>query len=1077
MLEFVELGEIAWRTKGLDEINLIEYRRFLREVSGLDNDTKDVAQQEGQILEDARHRRQKDRRRQLKAERNDRLHSRHAENWSFEHQGDEPDDSWDNLSRVSTGTASSVRSHRSATIHEELPPLPEPSQISSQDISPAPPPHSDDVETSDFATITGLPTAEEMARQGMVEGFPEIGDLDTVTATGLEGTMYGSYDDDPIRGRTPSLAGSAGSLILEDPQQMSVPDNFSHVPLMTIVQARNAFRDTVLGLEYLHFQGVIHRDVKPANLLQTKDHRVKISDFGVSYMGRERSSTDPDASESEVPDIDEAVELAKTVGTPAFYAPELCQTNADEDVPTPPVTQQIDVWALGVTLYCLIFGRVPFHDHNPFALMAKIAEEGVHIPQRRLKAVEERSASRPSSRGRMFQTKQNYKRSAEDLEYEDVEEDLRDLLRRLFVKDPRQRITLKEVKHHPWVLQGIADPVLWLEETDPARESEAKIQVSREDVQEAVVSLNLIDKITSNLRRGIGNVTGALGLGRSSSTRARAKSSATSNDGHLPPSTASSSSTISQDARRASLRPDESISYALRASKEPEHPLAQSQTASPNSTGPEYHYFPPIHPSTRSMSEASDADVESDRSGPNRPLPERALSSNFVRDSAQTIRQKDVRSRLQDKTGGVSTYPALPSTPQTLEPPDTAAAGGILGHAGRRLSRLLTRSRDRRDSREGSRESRKSTSTRRSVDMSSESHDDMHSEPSLGLSHASAAGTLKQPNLPASPRPRSSTSNAALSAESPRAGSFASPGSRGKNILGISRHSSISSTSSAQRRPGTASKEPLESHSPYRSQLVPEGDFDRAREESFRRQIAEDHHSHDKASRPSSSLNHSSQPTQDCPPSPDDLLFYRKQDEASSRLRSPGAAEAQPLPNTISLPPPGHFMTPSSSEDHFTGLSQSTSNPSIPSVVSADSSVSPDFESHSTLDFSALRTDKDGNATDPPSDSSTIHRQPISRRQRSGHEDDEGYAPDAAVESGDDDEETDSEEDNFLEIGRKKRPKPERGSVSVVELSGRQRLREGLAGNKARSGSNNTMHKVGSHSGDEDELRPATSGT
>jgi serine/threonine protein kinase len=60
----------------------------------------------------------------------------------------------------------------------------------------------------------------------------------------------------------------------------------------------------------VHFQEIIHRDIKPANLLLSKEGRVKISDFGVSHICQN--------------DIIDDIELAKTAGTPMFFAPELC---------------------------------------------------------------------------------------------------------------------------------------------------------------------------------------------------------------------------------------------------------------------------------------------------------------------------------------------------------------------------------------------------------------------------------------------------------------------------------------------------------------------------------------------------------------------------------------------------------------------------------------------------------------------------------------------------------------------------------------------------------------------------------
>ncbi|KAN0061183.1 hypothetical protein ACQY0O_006918 [Thecaphora frezii] len=108
-------------------------------------------------------------------------------------------------------------------------------------------------------------------------------------------------------------------------------------PTLTVDECRRTLRDVVCGLEYLHYQGIIHRDIKPANLLLDKDRRVKISDFGVSHfsyammMANEQAEYDGHhhgsaGSSTADPSLMDDHELAKTAGSPAFFAPELCMS-------------------------------------------------------------------------------------------------------------------------------------------------------------------------------------------------------------------------------------------------------------------------------------------------------------------------------------------------------------------------------------------------------------------------------------------------------------------------------------------------------------------------------------------------------------------------------------------------------------------------------------------------------------------------------------------------------------------------------------------------------------------------------
>jgi hypothetical protein len=128
--------------------------------------------------------------------------------------------------------------------------------------------------------------------------------------------------------------------------------------LLPVDRVVKIMQECAMAFDYAHSKGVVHRDIKPRNIMLNDRGEVKIGDFGVALIARE--------------DIEETQVIGR-VGSPRYMAPE--QLMSDQ------VTNQADIFSLGVVIYELLTGVSPFADRSVSEIARKILREA-HRPLR-----------------------------------------------------------------------------------------------------------------------------------------------------------------------------------------------------------------------------------------------------------------------------------------------------------------------------------------------------------------------------------------------------------------------------------------------------------------------------------------------------------------------------------------------------------------------------------------------------------------------------------------------------------------------------------------------------------------------
>lgn len=160
--------------------------------------------------------------------------------------------------------------------------------------------------------------------------------------------------------------------------------------------AQKYMRQISSALKYLHNCGILHRDLKPQNILMTNIDTIKLTDFGFAKKNDNNN-------------------IYKTIcGSPIYMAPEIIKHSTYDN--------KTDLWSVGVILYEMLFGYPPFKASTQYELINRIETEPIYIPNNI-----------------------------------NVSNECKDLLMKLLQKEPDNRINWTDFFFHPWIYSNTSN--------------------------------------------------------------------------------------------------------------------------------------------------------------------------------------------------------------------------------------------------------------------------------------------------------------------------------------------------------------------------------------------------------------------------------------------------------------------------------------------------------------------------------------------------------------------------------------------------------------------------------------------